>query len=274
MDTTVRRLGLDDLPDCQRLAIGRDWGAGDRQWRLLFAVGDIWGLDAPDGDGLAGTAVSTPYGRDVAAISMVLTAQRYERQGIAGKLMRHAMEHAGTAGFSLTATEHGRPLYERLGFREVGRSTTYKGTPKGPHRGDKTRPATPEDIPDVIRLDTEVFGAPRTALMEKLASFSEDFRVVRSATGLLGFGGRWRNGDQAMMGPLIARDEKTALTLANELTVPEPMRLDIDHRHPEVIEWAEKQGLRAASSTTVMERGKPIANDPARLFLPVAQTLG
>ncbi|WP_067467099.1 GNAT family N-acetyltransferase [Actinomadura macra] len=281
MDKTVRRLGLNDVPACQSLAISRGWGAEDRKWQLLFAVGEVYGLDAPDGDGLIGTTVSTSYGEDVAAISMVLTAQRYERQGIAGKLMRHAMEHAGTASLCLTATEYGRPLYERLGFRSVGRCTTYKGTPVGyrgtpvgPDGGDVSASAAPSDIPDVIGLDTEAFGAPRTTLMDKMVSFSDEFRVIRDETGLVGFGGRWRSGDQTMMGPITARDERTAMTLIKELAVPELLQMDIDHRHPEVIDWAEKQGLRAASSTVIMEYGAPIANDPARLFLPVAQVLG
>ncbi|WP_242907942.1 GNAT family N-acetyltransferase [Actinomadura terrae] len=277
MDGTIRQLGLDDLPDCQRLAVSRDWGAEDRKWRLLFEVGNVYGLDDPDGNGLLGTVVSTPYGHDVAAISMVLTAPRHERRGIAGKLMRHAMEHAETASLCLTATEYGRPLYERLGFRSVGRCVTYTGIiPEDLTTESKSSvPARPTDIPDMTTLDSEVFGAKRAALIEQLPSFCEDLRVVRDADGgLRGFGGRWRNGQQNMMGPVIAQDAETATTLLDELTVHELSRLDIDTRHPEIITWAEKRGLRVAFTTTVMEYGNPITNAPDRLYLPVAQALG
>ncbi|WP_242882245.1 GNAT family N-acetyltransferase [Actinomadura litoris] len=277
MDGTVRRLDLDDLPACQRLAVSRDWGAEDRKWRLLFEVGNVYGLDEPDGDGLLGTVVSTPYDRDVAAISMVLTAPRHERRGIAGNLMRYAMEHAGTASLCLTATEYGRPLYERLGFRSVGHCVTYTGVMPdllSPAR-KSSAPAEPDDISDVVALDNEVFGAKRTALMRQMPSFCEDFRVIRNTDGSLeGFGGRWRNGPQTMMGPVIAQDEKTATTLLDELAVSELSRLDIDTRHPEIITWAEKRGLRVAFTTTVMEYGAPISNDLGRLYLPVAQALG
>ena len=76
MDSPVRRLSIDDLPACQRLAADREWGKEDRKWRFLFSVGDVYGIDDGNG-GLAATVVSTPYGKDVAAISMVLVAKRY-----------------------------------------------------------------------------------------------------------------------------------------------------------------------------------------------------
>ncbi|MFD0685922.1 GNAT family N-acetyltransferase [Actinomadura fibrosa] len=275
MNGTVRRLGPDDMAACRRLAVGRDWGPEEHKWGLLFAIGAVYGLDAPDGDGLAGTVVATPYGRDVAAISMVLVAERYERQGLGGRLMRHAIEHTDTASFCLTATPYGRPLYERLGFRSLCRCTTYTGVAHGLPDGSASAPAEPADLPDILALDTDVFGAPRTALIERLPSFCERFRVVRDAAGLRGFAGAWRNDETVVVGPVIARDPKTALTLVEETAPPgEKLRLDIDHRHPELFAWAEDHGLRPAFSTTIMEYGAPVRNDPERLFLPVAQALG
>jgi GNAT superfamily N-acetyltransferase len=289
MDARVRRLSIGDLPGCQRLAEDREWGKEDRKWRFLFAVGDVYGIDDGNG-GLAATVVSTPYGRDVAAISMVLVAKRYERRGLGGRIMRHAMDEAGTASLCLTATEMGRPLYERLGFRPVGTCTTYTGVIGGPSRqgaGGPSRqgaggsgrqgvsvPATPADMAAVHALDTEVFGAERTQVVEGLPSFCATFNVVRDGSGIAGFGGVWWNDGQALVGPVVARDAGTALSLVDEIVPPGPVRLDIDDRHPELVAWAEKRGLSPFFSTTVMEYGEPVANDPARLFLPVAQALG
>ncbi|MFI0486022.1 GNAT family N-acetyltransferase [Actinomadura sp. 9N215] len=292
-DGPVRLLGINDLPACQRLAEDRDWGREDHKWRFLFSVGDVYGIDDGNGE-LAGTVISTPYGKDVAAISMVLVAKRYERRGLGGRLMRHAMDNARTVSLCLTATEYGRPLYERLGFRSVGLCTAYKGVAEGLSKRGVSVPAEASDMPAVHALDTEVFGADRSELVKGLPSFCESFRVVRTSpgpapapapasapapgsgpgVGIAGFGGVWRNEDWALVGPVIAQDTETALTLVDEVIPPGPVRLDVDHRHPELIAWAEAHGLRPAFTTTVMEYGAPISNDPSRLYVPVAQALG
>jgi GNAT superfamily N-acetyltransferase len=272
-DGAVRLLGIDDLAACQRLAEDREWGAEDHKWRFLFSLGDVYGIDDGDGE-LAATVVSTPYGKDVTAISMVLVAKRFERRGLGGRIMRHAMDNAVTSSLCLTATEYGRPLYERLGFRAMGLCTTYKGTAEGPSQGGLTVLAEAADMPAVRALDTEVFGADRSRLVDGLPSFCETLRVVRDETGVVGFGGVWWNDGRALVGPVIAQNAESALALVDELVPQGPIRLDIDHRHPELVAWAERHGLRPAFTTTIMEYGAPIANDPSRLYLPVAQALG
>lgn len=50
----------------------------------------------------------------------VFVEQEWRRQGIAERLMRHMIEHArgsGVATLVLHASNQGRPLYERLGFK-------------------------------------------------------------------------------------------------------------------------------------------------------------
>lgn len=272
-DRPARRLGLDDLAACQRLAEDRDWGREDRKWRFLFSIGHVYGIEDEEGE-LAAVAVSTPYGTDVAAISMVLVAKRYERRGLGGRVMRHAMDNTETKSFCLTATEYGRPVYERLGYRSVGLCTTYMGMGEGPSGRGVSVPAEAEDMPAVHALDTEVFGADRSRLVDGLPSFCETFHVVRDESGLTGFGGVWQNDGRAVVGPVTARDAETALALVEEIVPAGPIRMDIDHRHPELVDWARRHGLEPAFTTTVMEYGAPIANDPSRLHLPVAQALG
>jgi hypothetical protein len=52
------------------------------------------------------------------------------------------------------------------------------------------------------------------------------------------------------------------------------VRLDVDQRHSELLEWAERNGMKVAFTTTVMEYGEPAGGDPSRLFVPVMQALG
>ena len=124
----IRRLGADDLRACAALAVDRGWWPERAKWLLLLEASEAYGVDAPDGQGLAGSVVLTRWGADVAAIGMTLTASRYGGQGLGRALMEHALRAAGDdTAVSLFGTDSGRPLYEKLGFKSVRRSVAFRG---------------------------------------------------------------------------------------------------------------------------------------------------
>src|ERR1700733_7367345 len=73
----IRRLRADDLKCCAALSVDRGWWPERGKWALLLAASEAYGVDAPDGQGLAGTVVLTRWGTDCAAIGMMLIAPRY-----------------------------------------------------------------------------------------------------------------------------------------------------------------------------------------------------
>lgn len=88
-DLPIRALTVDDLHHCADLSEDRGWPREDHKWGLLLAAGHGYGIDAPDGRGLATACVVTHYGPpqagpELAAIGMVLVAERYARQGLGG----------------------------------------------------------------------------------------------------------------------------------------------------------------------------------------------
>jgi GNAT superfamily N-acetyltransferase len=277
-DIPVRRLDIDDLRDCLLLAIDRQWLPEEAKWRLLFEVGEVYGIDDPAG-GLAGTMVLTRYGSDLAAVSMVLVASRYGRMGLGHRLMLHALERAGGATVFLTATEYGRGLYEKIRFETIGTVVTHTGhlTPEPEdfeHQG--IRPAREGDLEQVIRLDAEASGAPRARLITRLLILAERILVVDRGGVIVGFGAAWRNVDTVGVGPLVAESTAMARALIAELVngVHGPVRLDLDSRHPELSAWAVARGVSPAFSTALMVHGGPLPGDRDRLFLPVSVALG
>jgi len=272
----IRRLSLDDLQVCFDLARDRDWPIEEKKWRLLFEIGAIYGIDDPAG-GLAGMVVNTPYGREVSAIGMMVVAKRHERQGLGGRLMRHAMEHAGTATTWLTATDLGQPLYEKLGFRVIGQITTHFGEIRVvPQGAPISRIATLADLPAILALDGAAFGAPRAELLTRLHARAEVFRVVDSPAGIVGFGVSWRSTELAVLAPVVAQDMDMALGLFSDLArdTGGPARIDVDHRFPRLHEWAEAHGLEKRFQNAVMIHGAPLPGDRARVFSPTMMALG
>ncbi|GAA3822732.1 GNAT family N-acetyltransferase [Sphaerisporangium flaviroseum] len=274
----VRRLHLGDLRDCLLLAIDRQWLPEEAKWRLLFEIGEAYGIDDPAG-GLAGTVVLARYGPGLAAVSMVLVASRYARMGLGRRLMLHALEQARGATVFLTATRYGRGLYEKVGFETVGTVVTHTGNlaPRLEDLKDTgVRLAHRDDLETIIALDAHATGAPRTRLITRLFTFAERFRVAERDNVVVGFGAAWRNVDGVVVGPVIADGTGVAQGLIAELAdgVHGQVRLDLDSRHAELTSWAVARGVSPAFSTALMVHGGPLPGRHDRLFAPVMLALG
>ncbi|MFD4371418.1 GNAT family N-acetyltransferase [Streptomyces sp. NPDC058486] len=275
----IRRLGATDLLACADLSENRGWLREEHKWGLLLTAGTGYGIDDPDGDGLLACCVVTSYGSELAAIGMVLVAQRYARQGVGRRLMRHVLEEAGQTPLTLYATENGQPLYKGLGFTEIGRSEMVKGrfSAAVPAPRVAVRPATAEDLQEVLRLDQEIFGLDRTPLITRLPAFADHLRVAVEDGAITGFAAAWPNMDTHVVGPLIARDTATAQALVASLAADtdRPLRTDVDVRHTELLGWLKENGLAPVITNAVMVRSVPdLPGDPDRRFAPLTVAAG
>lgn len=273
----VLRLAAADRQRCSDLAVSRDWGAEEHKWDLLFEVGEVYGIEDAEGR-LTATAVLTRYGTQLASVSMVLVAEDRERQGYGTAVMRHVMEQATGATLVLHATQTGRPLYESLGFAAFGTVETHVGQwdPTGTSTG-LTQPASPEDLLQLARLDHEVYGVHRTAVVKRLPRFAEQVRVLRNEEGLLvGYGARWRNGETTMVGPVLAPDFAGARDLIADLMdgVEGEVRVDVDAEADDLSAWVCGHGLKTGYACTHMALGGTPPMDAARLHAPLMCALG
>ncbi|MEI5098934.1 GNAT family N-acetyltransferase [Streptomyces sp. PmtG] len=281
----IRRLTPRDLTACADLSEDRGWPREEHKWGLLLAAGKGYGIDAPDGPGLIAACVVTHYGPyenpELSAIGMVLVAERQARKGIGRHLMRHVVEAAGTTPLTLHATPNGRPLYEQLGFKNTGRAEMVMGhftlSPSAPVPDVTTRAATAEDLPTLVRLDTEVFGLDRTHMITRLPAFTDHLRVAEADGEIIGYAGAWPNMDTHVVGPLIARDTDTAKALIASLgtRTDRPLRTDIDVRHEELLAWVKANGLESVAFNSVMTYGVPeLPGDWTRRFAPLTVAAG
>ncbi|MCQ4207743.1 GNAT family N-acetyltransferase [Streptomyces longispororuber] len=281
-DLPIRRLTRRDVLACADLSEDRGWPREEHKWGLLLAAGTGYGIDDPDG-GLVGCCVVTEYGPrerpELAAIGMVLVAERHARKGVGRRLMHAVVERAGTTPLTLHATPYGRPLYEELGFKVTGRAEMVRGrfTPGGPLPEVPTRPATAEDLTAILRLDAEVFGPDRTHIITRLPAFADQLRVAEDGGELIGYAAAWPNMDTHVVGPLVARDTETAKALVASLAAhtDRPLRTDIDVRHEELLTWIKERGLEGIAMNAVMNHGAPdLPGDWTRRFAPLTVAAG
>ena len=275
----IRRLGPDDLKHCTNLSIDRGWPPEKAKWSLLLAACEVFGVDAPDGKGLAGALVLTRWAADYASAGMMLVAARYGRRGLGQALMEHLLRTAGEdATVTLFATDQGRPLYEKLGFEPVRKSVSLRGrfraavagSPKG------VRAATEADLPAILELDRAAFGADRGPILSQLPTFADRIAVIDDG-GITGYAAAWRNEPTStVIGPLVAPDGAAARLLVAELAAhtPTPIRLDLDPDRPELPGWANAHGLEPTGITVVMAHGKLTERGvPERLYTPISVAL-
>ncbi|MFF1612023.1 GNAT family N-acetyltransferase [Amycolatopsis sp. NPDC058278] len=259
----IRTLAAADLPACSDLAESRSWPREPPKWQLLHAVGRVFGIDAPDGDGLAAAAVLVPFG-PVASISMVLVAARYERRGLGRAITAHVISAAGDRVVWLHASKFGRPLYESMGFVADGGCQGHTGT----FADDGGPGASPGSLSDVFVLDLAAQGVDRRPLLERLgAPYVVD--------GGFAFG--TDIGHVTVIGPVVAATEEQARRLIRGVarSVPGEVRVDPDFRFPGLATWIRERGLvPGAPAPRLVLAGRPLPGDPTMRFAPFTRAVG
>jgi GNAT superfamily N-acetyltransferase len=286
----IRPLETDDLKGCVGLSVDVGWWPERAKWALLLAESEGWTIDAPDGRGLAGTVILTRWGDKRAAIGMMLTARRYRGYGYGRALMEHALDAAGPGvAVSLYATDAGNPLYTKLGFQPIRRNIAFRGpfrvTPpagtgkKGGERADAegapgtVRVATEADLPAIVALDREAYGADRERMISRMPGFAGRIVVFEASEGITGWAAMWRTEAFMHTGPLIAKDGPAAQRLVTSLATHSsvPVRLDLDPDRPELPAWARASGLAPMERTVLMTFGDPTpAGIPEHVYTPLS----
>jgi predicted N-acetyltransferase YhbS len=283
----IRQLTADDVPACADLAASRGWPREERKWRFLLGVGRGYGaMDA--GGRLVGSVLLTRCTPRVAAIGSLLVAEPLQGRGIGRALMGCALREAGVMQVTLASTRQGRPLYDRLGFREVGRLDMYRGAfgpPSGPAaRMPLSRPVTAADLPRIAAFDAQVHGGDRSPLLTAALDFVLEARMVEDGDRLLAVGAVWDSEGTARVGPLIAVDEEAALAVLIDLagTHPGPGKVDLrvdrcadlHAGRSRIRGWLDRQGFELHACTAVMVHGpRQLPGRPELLWSPLMQAL-
>jgi GNAT superfamily N-acetyltransferase len=157
----------DDIAAAMRLKAAAGWNQTEHDWANVLALEPegcwVWEQEGQ----VAGTTTAICYGQELAWIGMVLVLPEHRGKGIARGLMEHALQWLAGRGVrqvKLDATDMGRPLYEKLGFRDE-RLIERWGAP-----GRDAGAAAPVDLPaePIAAMDREAFGVDRTPLIAKL----------------------------------------------------------------------------------------------------------
>lgn len=218
MTTEVRRLEVADLDVADAIATAAFHAPSSRREELAFYLSmqpDGWWLAEHDGQP-AGIVGAVSYG-SFASVGMMAVSPPLQRRGIGRALMDRVvawLDARGPLPAVLEASESGAPLYPLFGFVDCGHSARYSAHLPGQPAiagGPPSQLMVKSDLPDVLALDSAVYGADRARVLRAFSDITDvQGLVVRDAQARLNGFAFVRRGH---VGPILAETESVARAL-------------------------------------------------------------
>jgi ribosomal protein S18 acetylase RimI-like enzyme len=157
-------------------------------------------------------------------IGLIATDPTAERRGVGRALTQWCVDELTARGCAsvLDGSGKGSPLYESMGFADLGWSAVYSYVDAAGAAGDgerpdtldvatdTVRPVTPSDSAAIVALDQRVFGADRTRLLTYVIERYANRGFLAERQGeLVGY----VCAQDDAIGPLVAIDDQSARSL-------------------------------------------------------------
>lgn len=258
------------------LALSRQAGWPHRlaDWEMALALST--GVVALENEKIVGTTLTTRYGADRATINMVIVDEAMRGRGLGRRLMEAGLDAAHGSPCRLVATQEGLPLYEKMGFREVGAILQHQGFCATVDAPVDVEWARPDHLPEIAALDQRAFGADRGGLISYLENIGR-FAVIRRGGHVAGFSAVRPFGRGEVIGPVVAENAEDARKL---ILFPMAGRrhafLRIDTTGASGLSsWLAERGLVHVGGGTAMQRGgQPGRPSETKTFALANQAFG
>ncbi len=159
-----------DIQAAVSIVLQAGWKHSEADWaRLLAWAPDGCLIAESDGEPL-GTASVITYGDALAWIGMVVVVPEHRGKGLGTELTGACIEIARAKGITrimLDASEMGRPVYRKLGFRPVCHIERWEGRCSD-YMDRRVERMSSALIPAVAAFDAGVVGYERRVIIERL----------------------------------------------------------------------------------------------------------
>jgi GNAT superfamily N-acetyltransferase len=259
-----RQMRAEDIGAGLALCRAAGWNQVERDWQLFLHLNPQGCRAATDDNGkVVGTVVTIPYQRRFAWIGMVLVDPAWRRQGIGTQLLKESLDILRiTELVKLDATPAGREVYQRLNFVDEFRISRMHNPWVSDDKFllNNCRSMRHGDIPALMPIDSDVFGADRRTLLSWLFEGAPEYAFVKEdSSGINAYCFGRAGYNFTHIGPLIAADMEAAKGLFCKVLLNckgRPVITDASHINPKWVSWLTSLGFVEQRLLIRMHRGQ------------------
>ncbi len=202
------------------------------------------------------------YGK-LAWIGNMAVRKKFQRRGIGSKIFSKLLEIAGSCGvetIGLDATEVGRKLYKKFGFKEMYATITYSLSEeaiKSLTTSNAKLKLTSIDLGRLRELDREVFGYDRWRVVE--AWLRHGGKIIATDKGYALIKG-------SDIGPLVAESVDAAKTLMSKAILLGGRNIVVPAGNKESTELIQELNPAVKDECTRMALGAPLKGNLSKAF--------
>ncbi len=160
----------------------------------------------------------------------------------------------------LIATDEGKPLYEKLGFREVSYVSkyicnSYNANNHCIENEDYMMNYEECDLEKIIKIDENAFGTNRKVFLKKRIMQSEQCNVVKDKEqNVLGYGLSIQTPENKIIGPVVAKNNAMAMRIVHDFARGHngKLRMDVPEGKNEFMKELEVAGFKKVNTPPIM----------------------
>ncbi|HHK5561993.1 TPA: GNAT family N-acetyltransferase [Bacillus thuringiensis] len=283
LEIRVERLRKEQIGDIVALSSYIGWDYNREEIDTVFNSGIVYGVWNERKELIASAAIIL-YGEALASIGMVIVHPDYKGRGI-GRVITNSCMNSVSAQtpIMLIATDEGKPLYEKLGFRVVSYVSKYICNSYNVNDycvGNEDYMVKYEecDLEKIIKIDENAFGTNRKVFLKKRIMQSEQCNVVKDKEqNVLGYGLSIQTPENKIIGPVVAKNNAMAMRIVHDLARGHngKLRMDVPEGKNDFMKELEIAGFKKVNTPPIMmKNSNRLLKRNGELYSIAAQIFG
>ncbi|MDM5427037.1 MULTISPECIES: GNAT family N-acetyltransferase [Bacillus] len=260
LEIRVERLRKGKIEDIVALSSHIGWDYNREEIETILHTGIVYGV-VNEREELIASAAIILYGETLASIGMVIVHPDYKGRGIGKIITDSCVKSVSTqTPIMLIATDEGKILYEKLGFRAVSYVSKYICNSYNANYhcvGNEEYIVNYEerDLEDIIQIDKDAFGTNREEFLKYRIIQSEQCIVTKDAQqNVLGYGISIQTPENKIIGPIVAKNDKMAMRMVHYLAKGHngKLRMDVPEGKKDFMKELEIIGFKKVNTPPIM----------------------
>ncbi|MES5926007.1 GNAT family N-acetyltransferase [Bacillus cereus group sp. MG9] len=260
LEIRVERLRKGKIEDIVALSSHIGWDYNREEIETILHTGIVYGV-VNEREELIASAAIILYGETLASIGMVIVHPDYKGRGIGKIITDSCVKSVSTqTPIMLIATDEGKILYEKLGFRAVSYVSKYICNSYNANYhcvGNEEYIVNYEerDLEDIIQIDKDAFGTNREEFLKYRIIQSEQCIVTKDAQqNVLGYGISIQTPENKIIGPIVAKNDKMAMRMVHYLAKGHngKLRMDVPEGKKGFMKELEIIGFKKVNTPPIM----------------------